>query len=246
MHHFFADPADITDRDIYIRGEDHNHIKNVLRMKPGETLSVSDGISGNEYRCHIEDFEGGAVHCRLDFIKEADTELPAEILVFQCIPKSDKMELVIQKAVELGAAEIIPVASKRCIAHYEGRKAEDRVRRWNQIAKGAAKQSMRARIPEVRKIMGFEEALSYAGKCDVRIIPYELAEGFNTTREIIDPLKEGSSIAVFVGPEGGFAEEEIEKAKEHDIVPVTLGHRILRTETAAMVVLSWLIYRFEK
>ena len=116
MYHFFVSPTDISGHDIYIRGADHNHIKNVLRMKKGETLSVSDGVSENEYRCHIEGFEEDAVHLRLDFIKEADTELPVEICLLQGLPKADKMEFIIQKAVELGIGEVIPVATGRSIA----------------------------------------------------------------------------------------------------------------------------------
>ena len=237
---------DITDRDIYLRGEDYNHIKNVLRMKRGEVISVSDGISDNEYRCHIEEYTEDAVHCRLDFIKEADVELPVRVYLFQSLPKADKMELVIQKAVELGAYEIIPVASKRCVVKLDKKKAAAKTERWNAIAEAAAKQSGRHTVPKVHDVLGFEEALSYAGKCDIRLIPYELAEGFGKTRKIIDSLREGGSAAIFIGPEGGYAEEEIEAAKDAGAVPVTLGRRILRTETAAMVVLSWLIFKLEK
>ena len=181
MYHFFADQTDISDRDIYIRGDDYNHIKNVLRMHPGEVISVSDGVSGKEYRCHIEDFTAEAVHCRLDFIKEADTELPVRILLFQSLPKSDKMEFVIQKAVELGAAEIIPVASERCVVKLDEKKAAAKVKRWKGIAEAAAKQSNRGIVPEVTEVMDFDTALTYAGKCDVRLIPYELAEDFEKT-----------------------------------------------------------------
>ncbi len=245
MYHFFADQTDISDRDIYIRGDDYNHIKNVLRMHPGEVISVSDGVSGKEYRCHIEDFTAEAVHCRLDFIKEADTELPVRVLLFQSLPKSDKMEFVIQKAVELGAAEIIPVASERCVVKLDEKKAAAKVKRWKGIAEAAAKQSNRGIVPEVTEVMDFDTALTYAGKCDVRLIPYELAEDFEKTRQITDGIKEGQSAAVFIGPEGGYAEEEIAKAQERGVIPITLGRRILRTETAALVVLSWLVYKLE-
>lgn len=246
MQHFFADPSDIIDHDIYIRGEDYNHIKNVLRMKQGEVISVSDGVSGNEYRCHIEDFADETVHCRLDFIKEADTELPVKVYLFQSLPKSDKMEFVIQKAVELGVTEIIPVASKRCVTRLDAKKARSRVERWNSISEAAAKQSARRMIPAVHDVMDFKEALRYAEKADIRLIPYELAEDFGKTRQIIDSISDGQSVAIFIGPEGGFAEEEIEEAKDSGVTPVTLGRRILRTETAALVVLSWLVYKSEE
>ena len=245
MYHFFASPADISDRDIFLRGEDYNHIRNVLRMKRGEVISVSDGITAKEYRCHIEDYTNDTVHCRLDFIKDADTELPVRVFLFQSLPKSDKMEFIIQKAVELGVSDIIPVASERCVVKLDERKAAAKTERWNMIAKAAAKQSARRIIPVVHDVQSFGEALKNAGECDVRLIPYELAEDFSKTREIIGSQKPEGSVAIFIGPEGGYAEEEIEKAKEAGIVPITLGRRILRTETAALVVLSWLIYRLE-
>ncbi len=245
MYHFFADPSDITGHDIFLRGDDYNHIKNVLRMRTGEVISVSDGMSEKEYRCHIEDFTEAAVHCRLDFIKEADTELPIRVSLFQCLPKADKMDFIIQKAVELGVDEIIPVASKRCVVKLEGKKALSKTVRWNAISESAAKQSARHIIPEVREIMDFRSALSYAKACDTRIIPYELAEDFKITKEILESLGINSRVAVFIGPEGGFSEEEISEAKEAGVIPLTLGRRILRTETAAMVVMSWLVYRFE-
>ena len=245
MYHFFAEPSDISEKDIFIRGDNYNHIKNVLRMKTGEVISVSDGISGNEYRCHIEDFSDDAVHCRLDFIKEADAELPVKVLLFQSIPKSGKMEFVIQKAVELGITEIIPVASKRCVVRLDAKKASAKAGRWNGIAEAAAKQSMRGIVPEVREVMDFDKALEYAGKCDVRLIPYEMAEDFDKTRQILNGIKEGETVAVFIGPEGGYAEEEVVKAQEKGVTPITLGRRILRTETAALVVLSWLVYMLE-
>ncbi len=245
MYHFFVSPSDIQGHDIYIR-EDYNHIKNVLRMKPGEVISVSDGVRKDEYRCHIEDYTDTEVHCRLDFIKEADTELPVRVCLFQALAKGDKMEYVIQKAVELGVTEIVPMATKRCVVRLDQKRAAARTERWNTIAEAAAKQSKRLIIPEVKDVMSFKEALLYSQKSDVRMIPYELAEDFGRTREIINGIRDGQSLSIFIGPEGGFAEEEIRQAEEEGISRITLGHRILRTETAAMVVLSWLIYKSER
>ena len=245
MYHFFVSPSDIIDHDIYVRGDDYNHIKNVLRMKPGEVISVSNGTDDNEYRCHIEEYSEDAVHCRLDFIKAADTELPVKVYLFQSLPKGDKMELVIQKAVELGVTEIIPVASSRCVVKLDAKKVKSKTERWNGIAEAAAKQSRRKIIPPVKEVMDFRQALEYAGECDIKLIPYELAEDFRTTKDMIGSMKRGESVAVFIGPEGGYAEEEIEAAQNAGLKPVTLGHRILRTETAAMVVLSWIVYETE-
>lgn len=246
MYHFFAEPSDIAGRDIYLRGEDYNHIRNVLRMKKGEVISVSDGISDKEYRCHIESYTADTVHCRLDFIKEADAELPVRVYLFQSLPKSDKMEFIIQKSVELGVSDIIPVASKRCVVKLDEKKAAARIGRWNSIAEAAAKQSARHNVPRVHNILSFREALSYSEECETRLIPYELAEDFGKTRDILNSVDRGRSVAIFIGPEGGFDEEEIEAAEEAGLIPVTLGRRILRTETAAMVILSWLIFILEK
>ncbi len=246
MYHFFADPSDIRDKDIYIRGEDQNHIKNVLRMKKGEVISVGDGISDREYRCHIEDFEEGSVHCRLDFIKEAGRELPVRVHLFQCLPKSDKMELIIQKAVELGVYEVIPVASKRSVVKLDEKKARQKVERWQGISQAAAKQSMRSHVPEVLQVMTFKDAVLKAKDHDIAVIPYELSEGFDKTKRLIEDLDEDKDIAVFIGPEGGFDEGEVEMAGQAGIESLTLGKRILRTETAALVFLSWLVYRFEE
>ena len=246
MYHFFADPVDIGDNDICIRGEDYNHIKNVLRMRQGEELSVSDGILPREYLCRIADFGDDAVHCRIDSVRETESELPVRVLLFQSLPKSDKMELILQKSVELGIAELIPVRANRCVVKLDEKKAAAKTDRWKGIAVSAAKQSGRGILPAVHDVMDFKDAVTYAEKCDVKLIAYELAEGFGNTREVIEGIREGGSAAIFIGPEGGFEEEEIERAEAAGIVPITLGHRILRTETAALTILSWLIYRFER
>ena len=245
MYHFFVDPSLIQGQDIYIEGSDYNHIKNVLRMKQGEVISVGDGLTDKEYRCHIEDFTDTHVHCRLDFIKDSGVELPVKVTLFQGLPKSDKMELIIQKCVELGVAEVVPVACSRSIVKLDAKKEKSKIARWNGISEAAAKQSKRAVIPEVKGVMSYKEAIDYAKSLDVNLIPYELAEGFDKTRELISGIKSGQSVGIFIGPEGGFSEEEVELAREAGAEPITLGRRILRTETAAMVVLSWLIYIYE-
>ena len=245
MYHFFAEPSNISDNDIYIEGNDYNHIKNVLRMKVGEVISIGDGISDKEYRCHIEDFTENAVHCRLDFIKESGVELPVKVTLYQGLPKSDKMELIIQKCVELGVARIVPVECSRSVVRLDAKKAASKVKRWQGISEAAAKQSKRAFIPEVASPIKFSDALKEAAETDIKLIPYELAENFDSTREIISKIKEGQSVSIFIGPEGGFSEDEIAASLENGFNSITLGRRILRTETAALVVLSWLIYLFE-
>ncbi|MCR5776823.1 MAG: 16S rRNA (uracil(1498)-N(3))-methyltransferase [Lachnospiraceae bacterium] len=245
MYHFFVEPSLIQGQDIYIEGSDYNHIKNVLRMKIGEVISVGDGLSDKDYRCHIEEYTDTAVHCRLDFIKESGVELTVRVTLFQGLPKSDKMELIIQKCVELGVAEVIPVACSRSIVKLDAKKEKSKITRWNGISEAAAKQSKRAIIPEVKSVMSYKEAIDYARSLDVNLLPYELAEGFDATRKIMGSIKSGQSVGIFIGPEGGFSEEEVKLAEEAGFEPITLGRRILRTETAAMVVLSWLIYIYE-
>lgn len=247
MYQFFVEPnqIDINDKSVIILGDDVNHIKNVLRMKVGEEINVCTGRDGREYRCGIAALEGDRVVCELRFIREENVELPVKVYLFQGLPKSDKMDLIVQKAVELGVYQVIPVAMKRCVVKLDDGKAALKVRRWQGIAEAAAKQSKRGVIPEVSPVMSFREAVDMAASMDVRVIPYELAEGMEKTRGIINGLQAGQSIAVFIGPEGGFEEQEVQTAMGRGIQPVTLGRRILRTETAGMTVLAWIGYVME-
>lgn len=179
------------------------------------------------------------------FVKEDGLELPARIFLFQGLPKADKMEWIIQKAVELGVYEVIPVATKRAVVKLDAKKAGAKVTRWNAIAEAAAKQSKRRIIPQVAECMSFKQAVQYAKDMSVKLIPYELSEGMEETRKQIEYVQPGQDVAVFIGPEGGFAEEEIALAQEKGIAPITLGKRILRTETAGLTVLAWLMYQLE-
>lgn len=247
MYQFFVEPQqiDIEAKTVIITGSDVNHIKNVLRMKIGEEIAVSNGADGREYRCGIRAFAEDAVECELRFIKESGVELPSKIYLFQGLPKADKMELIVQKAVELGAYEVIPVAMKRSVVKLDGKKAAAKVTRWQGIAEAAAKQSRRGIIPQVTEVMSFKEAMAYSKRAQLRLVPYELAEGMDKTGELVRSIRPGQDIAVFIGPEGGFDEEEIRAALEDGMEAVTLGKRILRTETAGMTMLSILMYQLE-
>lgn len=245
MYQFFVAPEQINGKDIRITGSDVNHIKNVLRMKIGEEIAVSNGVDGKEYRCEISAVGEEEICCTLRFIKEEGLELPSKIYLFQGLPKADKMELIIQKAVELGVYEIIPVAMHRCVVKLDEKKAKSKLLRWQSISEAAAKQSRRKVIPVVKEVMTFKEAVSYAEQIDVKLLPYELAEGMQHTKELIDGLKPGRSVAVFIGPEGGFDEDEIKTASESGLQPITMGKRILRTETAGFTILAWLMYHLE-
>lgn len=245
MYQFFVEPSQIQDKKIIITGSDVNHIKNVLRLKTGEEIAVRNGVDGREYRCGIEEFAQDQVICSLRFVKEEGVELPSKVYLFQGLPKADKMELIVQKAVELGVHEVIPLAGKRCVVKLDEKKARAKVNRWQGIAEAAAKQSRRGVIPVVREPMTMKEAAAYARGMDVKLIPYELAEDMAHTKKIIEAICPGESVAVFIGPEGGFEEGEVTEAIAAGIVPITLGKRILRTETAGLAVLAWLMYHFE-
>lgn len=245
MYHFFVEPGQIQGKQIFIEGKDVNHIKNVLRMRIGEELAVGNGMDDREFRCRIEAFEEDRVVCSLVFIRESDAEMPVKVTLFQGLPKADKMELIIQKAVELGVTEIVPVAMKRCVVKLDVKKEAAKISRWQGISEAAAKQSKRSIIPMVSPVMSMKEALEKASKMDGKIIPYELAEGMESAREFFDACKPGMDIAVFIGPEGGFDEGEIQAAMEAGVTPISLGRRILRTETAGFTVLAWLQYRLE-
>ena len=247
MQRFFVEPYQIEEEEhrIHINGTDVNHIKNVLRMKCGEDVWISDG-GNKEYHCQIEELGEDEVLLHILYAQEPEYELPNKIYLFQGLPKSDKMELIIQKAVELGVYEIIPMATARAVVKLDQKKAAAKVKRWQAISESAAKQSKRLLIPEVKEPVKFSEALKLASDLDVRLIPYELAEGMDGTRRIIQSVKPGQSVAVFIGPEGGFEEAEVELAKEAGFQAITLGRRILRTETAGMTVLSILMYQLEE
>ena len=246
MQRFFVEPHQIDEEahQIHITGSDVNHISNVLRMKTGEELWISDG-SKYEYRCTIESFEPDEVLLHIVYLQEPEYELPCRIYLFQGLPKADKMELIIQKAVELGAYEIIPVETKRCVVKLDGKKSAKKTARWQQIAESAAKQSKRMLIPNVHEVLTFREALKYAESMDVRLVPYELARGMQETKEILAGIEPGQSVGIFIGPEGGFEEKEIEAAIEGGAKPITLGRRILRTETAGLAILSVLMFQLE-
>ena len=245
MHHFFTEPSQVHEHEIFIEGSDLNHMRNVLRIKAGEKIGVSDG-QGTEYECEMDHYEDECAVLKILSSGKSYSELPSQLYLFQGLPKADKMELIIQKAVELGVYEVIPVATRRAVVKLDAKKAAKKIDRWNAIALSGAKQSGRSIVPEVKPVMSFKEALSYAGVLDVVLIPYEMAKGMEKTKEIISSIKEGQKIGIFIGPEGGFDEEEVEAAVESGASSITLGKRILRTETAGLTVLSILMYHLEK
>ena len=232
MYNFFTEPETRRDDRFLISGSDYNHIRNVLRMKAGDTFLVSCG--GESHLCTLEGFEDDTVVARITREGYQSTELGAEIYLFQGLPKADKMELIIQKAVELGAAGIIPVEMKRCVVKLEEKKKKSRRERWQAIAESAAKQSKRNLIPEVFDVLPYRAAMEQAAAMDLFLLPYENERGMAATREALARMASGMKVAILIGPEGGFEPKEVALAQEAGALSISLGRRILRTETAAI------------
>ena len=219
-------------------------MKNVLRLKVGEEVMVNGG-NNKDYLCTISEYQSDAVYLDVVEIMDSDRELSAKVFLFQGLPKGDKMELIIQKCVELGVFEIIPVAMKRCVVKLDDKKASSKIKRYQAISESAAKQSNRSIIPEIKSVMSFKEAVSYAKGLDIAIIPYELCEGMDSFKKVLSEIKSDKTVGIFIGPEGGFEASEVNFALENGITPVSLGRRILRTETAGMTVMSIIMYHLE-
>lgn len=243
MFNFFIDDLSSNTDAYTITGADFNHLKNVLRMKVGEELLLSDGTS--THLCKIETFFEDYATCKVIERNYLDTSLPLDIHLFQGLPKSDKLELIIQKAVELGATEITPVEMSRSIVKIEEKKKEQKTARWQAIAESAAKQSKRNLIPKVNCPVTYKNALNVAKDLDVLLIPYESKNGMEDTKSALRLLKRGSKVGIIIGPEGGFEQKEIEDGISVGGKVISLGKRILRTETAAITAISMVMLHAE-
>lgn len=232
MFNFFVDNS-MKQTDCYtITGSDFNHIKNVLRMKAGDEFLVS--CEGKSDLCVLREFSGDTVIAEIVKENFQDTELPVKIYLFEGLPKSDKMELIIQKCVELGVYAIIPVEMSRCVVKLDEKKKKSKLSRWQSISESAAKQSKRNTVPEIMDVMSYKEALNFAEKLDLFLVPYESKNGMADTVSALKEIKNGMSVGILVGPEGGFEEKEVEEALSAGAKVISLGKRILRTETAAI------------
>lgn len=236
MYNFFVEESSRNGDLFAISGSDCNHIKNVLRMRVGDSLLVSS--NGISHLCEITAIDDNSVLVKIIEENYKSTNLPIKIHLFQGLPKSDKMELIIQKSVELGVEEIIPVEMNRCVSKLDGKKKLSKVSRWQSIAESAAKQSKRNIVPKVSEVLSFKEALKKAETLDLILIPYENADGMTATKQALLEIKSGMSIGIFIGPEGGFDEKEILSATKSGGKSISLGKRILRTETAAITAVS--------
>ncbi|MBQ3568460.1 MAG: 16S rRNA (uracil(1498)-N(3))-methyltransferase [Anaerotignum sp.] len=241
MPKFFFNKNDISRGQVQLFGEDEKHIKTVLRAREGEEITLCDG-EGMDYQCRIASLERGVL---LDILSKevCETEPKTKITLYQGLPKADKMELIIQKCVELGVDRIVAVSTERAIVKLD-KKETKKLERWQKIAEAAAKQSGRGKIPEIgQQVLKFKEAVAEAKELDGAIIPYEREEETGI-RQFVQNFK-GESVGVFIGPEGGFADEEIALAQGNGITPITLGKRILRTETAGMTTTAILLYELD-
>lgn len=232
MYNFFANEGSRAGDIFTVTGADCNHIKNVLRMRTGEKILVSEG--GKSHLCEIESIGEAAVTARVIEESYRETELPVKIYLFQGLPKSDKLELIIQKAVELGVYEIIPVEMHRSVVKLDDKKKESRRARWQAIAESAAKQSKRNTIPTVSDVLSYKQAMEKAKEMGLFLVPYENERGMEATKEALAKMERGMSVGVLIGPEGGFEPKEIALAEEAGGLTVSLGARILRAETAAI------------
>lgn len=245
MYQFFVTSEAIGADAVQITGQDVNHIKNVLRLKIGEQICVSDA-KGREYICRITELTCDAVFAKIEDMQKAAAELPVDIYLFQGYPKGDKLETIIQKTVELGVAKIVPVMTKRSIVKLDEKKADRKRERFQAIALAAAKQAKRGVVPEVLPVMAFSEAVSLAKTLDMVLIPYENADGVRASKALIGQIAKHKSLGIFIGPEGGFDAAEVAAIEDIGGHRITLGHRILRTETAGIMMLSIVMYELEE
>jgi len=244
MPRFFVEPKTIKGDKFSIRGREARHISTVLRLERGDTISIFDG-TGKEYFAIIENAGDSGVDVRVIHEKFRERESYVEVTLFQGLPKSTKMDLIVEKCTEIGIHRIVPIVTSRVVPDIETGKMEERRSRWERIAKEASKQSGRTRVTEIGKIIPFKEA--FKAELDLKIVPWEDERGTG----LKDVLKKcrieayPCRIGIFIGPEGGFTRDEIGHARYNDAIPVSLGPNVLRTETAGLVTAAIVLYEFE-
>lgn len=242
MQQVFVEESQVGKEYVTITGYDAHHLIHVVRLKIGEKLRVST-TGGRNYLCRVAEI--GDSFLQADILSDLiSSELPATVLLFQAIPKGERMEAVIEKTVELGVSEIIPVSMQYCVVKLTPEKATAKVRRWQAIAENAARQSKRSALPVIREVCDFSDALQDFLQCDLALLPYENERGMEATQEALAEIRPGQTIGIMIGPEGGFSLEEVE-AVEHKARCLSLGKRILRTDTAAITAMSLVMLELE-
>ena len=249
MPKFFIKNEQKSNNKIIIIGQDVKHIKNVLRKKINDKIIVCNSETTRDYICKIKDITDEKIECEIIENIEENVESNVQISIFQGLPKADKMELIIQKSVELGAYDITPVEMQRCIVKLEDKDKIKKIQRWQKISEVAAKQSVRNIIPNINNIIDLENVCNLCQNYDIVLVAYENEKENKLKyqiKKIKEKIKSDIKIAILIGPEGGIDEKEIEILKEIDNVKIiTLGKRILRTETVALNMLSILMYELE-
>lgn len=240
MHRFFVKKEDIIEDKIFIKGQDVHHIERVLRLPLGETISVCDN-EGMDYLADIVSIDKEEVFARIKESFRSKGEAPINLKIYQGLPKSDKLELIIQKATELGVKEIVPVQTARCVVKLEtGKKLQSKLERWSKIAEGASKQSKRGSVLNIDRVVKFEDALKELEDEELVVVFYE-SEDEVSFKDVLKGYS-GKDISIFIGPEGGLEEKEVEKLAGIGAKVVSLGNRILRTETVSLVASSIIMY----
>lgn len=242
MRRFFTEPQNINEHSAVIY-EDAAHIKRVLRMNPGDEILIFDG-SGYEYTARLTEIAADRCVAEILSSEVSKQEPKIKVTIYQAVPKSGKMEGIIQKAVELGVHSIVPVAADRCVSKLDGGKREaEKLKRWNKVAVEAAKQCGRGILPAVKPCIDFKSAIEHMKKYSLALMPYEML-GHDGVSNLKKTLAESNTndIAVIIGPEGGFSDSEAEYAMQNGIKTIGLGHRILRTETVSGTMLSIIMY----
>ena len=254
MPKFFVKQEQINENIIIIQGQDVNHIKKVLRAKIGDELQICNSQNGENFLCDIEEIKNEDILCKVKQKIEEKVESNIEVTIFQGLPKADKMEYIIQKSVELGVYDITPVEMKRCVVKLDEKDKCKKQLRWQKISEVAAKQCGRDIIPQINNIINIKNICELIEKYDIVLVAYE-NEKENTLKEQLKLIKEKMKqqkinkvirIGVVIGPEGGLEEKDVEDLKENEAKIITLGKRILRTETVALNVLSVIMYELEK
>lgn len=240
MHKFFVDEGSINGQVICITGDDVKHLSGVLRLRKGDSIQVCDGNS-NEYICSITEIEKKQVLCHIEESFKSTSEPPISITLYQGIPKAQKMDLIVQKCTEIGVCRIVPVNTSRAVVRVDEKDLGSKLERWRRIAEEAAKQSNRGCIPQIDGLMDFKEAIHEAMELDMAFMPYELEKSVGL-KKALSGRNKAVTCGIFIGPEGGFEEEEVREAMSKGIAPVTLGPRILRTETAGFVSAACILY----
>lgn len=247
MPKFFVESNQINEDEIVIQNDDVNHIKNVLRAKIGDNLDICNYMTSENYNCKIDEINDKYIKCKIIDRVNSNVESKVKVSIFQGLPKADKMELIIQKSVELGAYDITPVEMKRCVVKLNDKEKQKKVQRWQKISEVAAKQSGRNIIPKINDIVNVNQLCEKFKEYDLVLVAYEKEKLHTLKKELqkIDKSQNNIKIAIIIGPEGGIEEKEIELFKENKAKIITLGSRILRTETVALNMISIITYELD-